>query len=175
MAGTAGGGDGTATRREFLYITAGASSVVGVAAMAWPFIDQMNPSQDVLALSSIEVDISGIELGQMIKAKWRGKPVFIWHRTQAQIDTARAEKIEELPDPQKDEDRVQKAEWLILIGVCTHFGCIPLDHQGDYQGFFCPCHGSHYDLSGRIRRGPAPKNLFVPPYVFLNDDVVKIG
>ena len=175
MAGTAGAGDGTATRRDFLYITAGASGVVGMVAMAWPFVDQMNPSQDVLALSSIELDISAIEEGQMIKVLWRKKPVFIWHRSQAQIDKARSEDIDKLPDPEKDEDRVQKAKWLILVGVCTHLGCIPIDHKGDYGGFFCPCHGSHYDLSGRIRRGPAPENLKVPPYVFLDDNVVRIG
>jgi len=175
MADSTDAGDHGGNRRDFLYVAAGGMGAVGVAAAAWPFIDQMNPSQDVLALSSIEVDISGIEEGQMIKALWRGKPVFIRRRTAAEIKRAQATALSELKDPQTDADRVQRPEWLIVVGVCTHFGCIPLADAGDYGGFFCPCHGSHYDISGRIRKGPAPFNLEVPVYQFLDDKTVRIG
>ena len=168
-------GDDAVKRRDFLYISSGAFIGIGVAATAWPFIDQMNPTADVLALSSTEVDISGIEKGQEITINWRGKPVFIRHRTAAEIEAAESVDLAELKDPQPDADRVQKPEWLILIGVCTHLGCVPLAYQGDYHGWFCPCHGSHYDTSGRIRKGPAPLNLFVPPYQYLSDTIVKIG
>ena len=168
--------DHGATRRDFLYIAAGGMGAVGTIAAIWPFVDQMNPSKDVLALSSIEVDISGISVGQEIKAKWRGRPVFIRHRTAKDIEEARAVPIDDLPDPQSDDDRVQKPEWLIMVGVCTHFGCIPIGpHRGDFGGWFCPCHGSHYDTSGRIRKGPAPKNLVVPEYTFIDEFVVRIG
>ena len=167
-------------RRDFLYVVAGGMGAVGIGAMIWPFIDQMNPSRDVLALSSIEVDLSSIEVGQAIKVPWRGKPVFIRHRTAKEIEEARDVDVDELRDPQTDAERVQKPEWLILVGVCTHLGCIPLgtapsDPRGDYDGWFCPCHGSHYDSSGRIRKGPAPANLHVPEYVFVDDHTVKIG
>ena len=133
-----------------------------------------------MALSSTEVDISTIEVGQSITVKWRGKPVFIRRRTQEEIDVARAVSLNDLSDSESDEARVQKAEWLILVGVCTHLGCIPLgnkvgDPRGDFGGWFCPCHGSHYDTSGRIRQGPAPNNLAVPEYEFLDDTLVKIG
>lgn len=176
-----GNGDGKETnRRDFLYVAAGGMGAVGLGAMVWPFISQMNPSKDVLALSSIEVDLSSIEVGQAIKVFWRGKPVFIRHRTQKEIEEAAAVSLSELPDPQADADRAEKPEWLILVGVCTHLGCIPLgtaatDAKGEYDGWFCPCHGSHYDSSGRIRKGPAPANLPVPEYVFLDDTTVKIG
>lgn len=168
------------TRRDFLYLATGAVTIVGAAAAVWPLIDNMNPTADVLALSSIDVDLSPIEVGQAITVVWRGKPVFIRHRTAAEIKAARDDDAADLRDPQSDEARAKKAEWLILIGVCTHLGCIPLgqapgDPKGDFGGWFCPCHGSHYDTSGRIRRGPAPRNLAVPPYVYLGDSVVKIG
>lgn len=170
------------TRRDFLQLATGAFAVVGGAAVAWPFIHQMNPAADTLALASIEVDISKIEEGQAIKVKWRGKPVFIRHRTAAEIATAKATSSEDLVDPEQDDNRVKKgkSEWLILVGVCTHLGCIPLgtsqgETKGEFNGWFCPCHGSHYDTSGRIRKGPAPRNLEVPEYTFLNDTVVKIG
>jgi len=165
------------TRRDFLYIALGMAGVAGGLAAAWPFVDQMNPSKDVLALSSIEIDISGIEVGQSIKAKWRGKPIFVRHRTPEEIEQARAVPLDELKDPQTDQERVKEGrdEWLIMVGVCTHFGCIPLGEQGEYGGWFCPCHGSHYDTSGRIRKGPAPLNLEVPTYEFLDDNTVKIG
>ncbi len=169
--------EGGVARRDFLYIAAGGMGAVGTLAAVWPFVDQMNPSQDVLALSSVEVDISGIEVGQSIKVKWRGKPVFIRRRTAEEIEEARAVDLAVLPDPETDQARVKKGkdEWLIMIGVCTHFGCIPLGQQGEFDGWFCPCHGSHYDTSGRIRKGPAPRNLDVPEYLFVDDDTVKIG
>ena len=178
------GGHGSAeegeSRRDFIQIATGVFGAVGVGAVAWPFIDQMNPAADTLALASIEVDLSGIEEGQAIKVKWRGKPVFIRHRTKAEIDAAAAVQDGEMIDPEKDSDRVQKPQWLILVGVCTHLGCIPLgtgasETRGDFDGWFCPCHGSHYDTSGRIRKGPAPQNLEVPQYTFLDDNVVRIG
>lgn len=163
------------TRRDFLYVATGAFGAVGAAFAVWPLIDQMNPSADVLALSSIEVDLSSIEVGQSIKAVWRKQPVFIRHRTAEEIAEARADDDADLPDPERDEDRVQRPEWLILVGVCTHLGCIPIGDQGQFGGWFCPCHGSHYDKSGRIRIGPAPTNLAVPDYAFLDDHTVKIG
>ena len=171
---TAHGGHDGETRRDFLQLA------VGGAAVAWPFIDQMNPAADTLALASIEVDLSKIEVGQAIKVKWRGKPVFIRHRTQAEIDAAAAVELNNLIDPETDAARVKQPEWLVLVGVCTHLGCIPLgtaqgEAKGDFNGWFCPCHGSHYDTSGRIRKGPAPRNLPVPEYAFINDNVVKIG
>jgi len=170
------GGDGhDSSRRDFLYVAAGGLGAVGAAGFVWPLIDQMNPSRDVLALSSIEVDLSGIELGQSITVSWRGKPVFIRHRTEDEITKAKAVPLTDLPDPETDAARAQKPEWLIMVGVCTHLGCVPLGQQGEYNGWFCPCHGSHYDTSGRIRKGPAPLNLAVPDYAFLDDSNIKIG
>jgi ubiquinol-cytochrome c reductase iron-sulfur subunit len=168
---------GDASRRDFLYIATGAVGVVGIGAAVWPFIDQMNPSADVLALASIEVDLSAIEAGQAIKVSWRGQPVFIRHRTDEEIEVARAVLLDDLPDPEADSDRVKpgKDQWLVMIGVCTHFGCIPLGERGDFNGWLCPCHGSHYDTSGRIRKGPAPLNLEIPPYEFTGDDLIQIG
>ena len=150
---------------------------VGAAAVAWPLINQMNPDASVLALSSIEVDLAPIAVGQIITMKWRGKPVFISHRTPKEIDEARAVKLSDLPDPQPDDARVKKGhdQWLVLIGICTHLGCVPLGHEGEYNGWFCPCHGSQYDTSGRIRKGPAPLNLEIPPYEFASDTMVRIG
>jgi ubiquinol-cytochrome c reductase iron-sulfur subunit len=169
-----------ATRRDFLYIATGAMGAVGVAAAAWPFIHQMNPDSGMLALASIEVNIAAISQGQAITVMWRGKPVFIRHRTPEEIQQARAVPANQLPDPQTDEARAPRQQWLILVGVCTHLGCVPLgtaagSNKGDFNGWFCPCHGSHYDSSGRIRRGPAPKNLEVPQHTFLPDNVVRIG
>ena len=168
------------TRRDFLQLATGAFAAVGGAAVAWPFIQQMNPAADTLALATVEVDISAIEVGQAIKVKWRGVPVFIRHRTKAEIAAAEAVKPADLIDPEKDSERAPKPEWLVLVGVCTHLGCIPLgtsqgETKGEFDGWFCPCHGSHYDTSGRIRKGPAPKNLTVPEYTFISDNVVKIG
>ncbi len=167
-----------ATRRDFLVMTSYAMAGVGAAAVAWPFIDSMNPAADVLALSSIEVDLAPVAEGQEIKVKWRGKPVFIRHRTAKDIEAAKAVNVAELRDPEPDDMRVKKGhdQWLVMIGVCTHLGCVPLGgQQGDYQGWFCPCHGSHYDTAGRVRKGPAPKNLIVPEYTFLTDSRIKIG
>ena len=175
MAAAASGGSSGSSRRDFLYVATGAATAVGVAAMAWPFIHQMNPSKDVLALSTIEVDIGQIAVGSAITVNWRGKPVFIRHRTEQEIAVARDVDVDDLPDPQPDAARVEKPEWLVLVGVCTHLGCVPLNKQGDYGGWFCPCHGSHYDTSGRIRKGPAPANLAVPTYAFVNDTTVRIG
>ena len=165
------------TRRDFLLHAAGAFGVVGVAAAAWPFIDQMNPSGDTLALASVEFDLTKVEEGQQVTIKWRGKPLFIRNRTGAEIAKAIKDDTASMPDPQKDEDRHKpgKAQWLVLVGTCTHLGCVPTFGGGDYGGWFCPCHGSHYDVSGRIRKGPAPKNLAVPDYTFLSDTKVKVG
>lgn len=169
-----------APRRDMLKLTAGAMAAVGVGAFAWPFIHSMNPSADVLALASTEVDLRPITEGQAITVMWRGKPVFVRHRTAEEIRLARETALGGLPDPQADTARVQRPQWLVLVGVCTHLGCVPLgqrstDARGDYGGWFCPCHGSHYDTSGRIRRGPAPRNLEVPTYTFLSDTTIRIG
>lgn len=169
-----------ATRRDFLFLTAGAMAAVGAGSVAWPFIDQMNPAKDTLAVSTTEVDISSVAVGQAVTVMWRGKPVFIRHRTPKEIEEAVSVDVATLRDKQTDAERVQKAEWLVTIGVCTHLGCIPLgqkqgEMRGDYDGWFCPCHGSHYDSSGRIRKGPAPKNLEIPTYTFASDTLVRIG
>lgn len=170
-------------RRDFILIAAGAVATVGAAATVWPFIDQMNPAADTLAMSTTEVDLSAIELGQQIKVMWRGKPVFVRHRTPGEIAAALRDDYATLKDPQFDADRTKqedgqagKPEWLILQANCTHLGCVPTFVEGSsFGGWFCPCHGSDYDTSGRIRRGPAPKNLEVAPYVFLNDTSIRIG
>ncbi len=185
------------TRRDFIHLLAVGTTGLGAAAVAWPFIDQLNPDASVRALASKEVDISGIEVGQAIKVMWRGKPVFIRRRTEDEIKEAEGVAISALKDKASrnandegadasDNARVTAAdgqarpEWLVLVGVCTHLGCIPLgtaqgEVRGDYDGWFCPCHGSHYDIAGRIRKGPAPENLPVPPYAFLSDTTIKIG
>lgn len=167
--------DEEVTRRNFLYVATGVVGAVGMTSAVWPLVDQMNPSADVLALASVEVDLSSIPEGQTVKILWRGKPVFIRHRTAEEIARAVADNTSDLKDPQDDELRAERPEWLIMVGVCTHLGCVPLDQRGDFGGWFCPCHGSHYDISGRIRKGPAPRNLEVPEYVFLNDTTVSIG
>jgi len=163
------------TRRDFLYLATGAFAAIGAANIVWPLIDQMNPDASVKALSSIEVDLSAIESGQSITVTWRGKPVFIRRRTQDEVGVAREVSFVDLPDPENDADRVVKDEWLVMVGICTHLGCVPLGQAGDFNGWFCPCHGSHYDTSGRIRKGPAPKNLEIPPYDFVGDTRIKIG
>ena len=163
------------TRRDFLYVATGTVAAFGAAVAIWPLIDQMNPSEDVLALSSIEVDLSGVPEGEQITVAWRGKPLFIRHRTAQDIEEAEAVDLEDLKDPQTDEERVLEPQWLVMIGICTHLGCVPLADQGDYHGWFCPCHGSHYDTSGRIRKGPAPLNLTVPGYEFIDDTSVRVG
>ncbi len=168
------------TRRDFLLIATSAVGAAGAALAAWPFIDTMNPAADTLALASTEVDLSAIEEGQAITVVWRGKPVFIRRRTPEEITAAESANLADLPDPEEDAKRVQKPEWLVAVGICTHLGCIPLgqktnDKRGEFGGWFCPCHGSHYDTSGRIRKGPAPNNLMVPPYKFVEDTSIKIG
>jgi ubiquinol-cytochrome c reductase iron-sulfur subunit len=166
------------TRRDFIVLAASAMGAVGAGVVAWPIINSMNPSADVLAMASSEVDLSAIAEGQEIKVKWRGKPVFIRHRSKADIDAARAVDITTLRDPEDDAARVKKGkeQWLVQVGVCTHLGCVPLgNNSGDYKGWFCPCHGSHYDTAGRVRKGPAPHNLVIPPYAFTSDTMIKIG
>ena len=162
-------------RREFIYTASYALGAVGVGATVWPLIDQMNPDASVKALSSTEVDVSSVLPGQSITVLWRGKPVFIKRRTEEEISKARDVDLKELKDPEKDEDRAKNPEWLVMLGVCTHLGCVPLGDKGEYGGWFCPCHGSHYDTSGRIRKGPAPTNMEVPKYEFVNNNTIKIG
>ena len=168
-------GEKKVTRRNFLYITTGAFSAAGAGAVAWPFITQMNPDASVKALASTEVDLRPIVPGQSITILWRGKPVFIRRRTKEEITEAQKVAITDLPDPEDDTERVQNPEWLVMVGVCTHLGCIPLGQKGDYNGWYCPCHGSHYDTSGRIRKGPAPTNMEIPKYEFVNTNTIKIG
>ncbi len=165
------------TRRDFIHIAAGAAAVGGAAMFAWPLINQMNPAADTLALASLDFDLTKVVEGQQVTVKWRGKPVFVRFRTPAEIARARADDNADLKDPQPDSARVQpgKAQFLILVGSCTHLGCVPTFAAGDYGGWFCPCHGSHYDVSGRIRKGPAPLNLAVPEYTYLTDTSVRIG
>lgn len=169
------------SRRDFLHLTTAAMGAVAIGAAVWPFIDSMNPAADVLALSTTEVDISSVAVGQAITVMWRGSPVFVRRRTADEIKQARDMDIAKLPDPQDDKARVMegKDEWLVLVGVCTHLGCVPgntsSDSKGEFGGWLCPCHGSHYDTSGRIRKGPAPTNLAVPPYKFVTDNTLLIG
>ena len=175
-----GPGEHDGTRRDFLMMATGGMALVGTAAAIWPLVDSLNPAADALAVSSIDVDIGPIAEGQAVTVMWRGTPVFIRHRTAKEIEEAESVPLDDLPDPETDDARVQKPEWLVMVGVCTHLGCIPLgqkttDKKGDFDGWFCPCHGSHYDTSGRIRKGPAPSNLPVPPYEFVSDTLVKIG
>ena len=177
------------TRRDFLYYATAGTGAVAVGAAVWPLVNQMNPSADVLALSSIIVDVSGIEPGTQLTVKWLGKPVFIRRRTDKEIEEGRAVPLSDLPDqnaenanladsaPATDENRTmdESGEWLVMMGVCTHLGCVPLGDSGDFDGWFCPCHGSHYDTAGRIRKGPAPRNLDIPVAAFLDDATIKLG
>jgi ubiquinol-cytochrome c reductase iron-sulfur subunit len=166
------------TRRDFLYVATGAVAAVGAAATVWPLVSQMNPDASTIAAGApIEVDLTPIAEGQDIKVFWRGKPIYISHRTKKQIAEAQNVQVSSLPDPQPDSARVKAGhdQWLVVIGICTHLGCIPIAHEGAYDGFFCPCHGSVYDTSGRIRSGPAPSNLPVPPYTFVSDTKIQIG
>jgi len=168
------------TRRDFLELVAVGTAVVGAGTIIWPLVDQMNPSADVLALSSTEVDLSNIPEGSGVTVLWRGKPVFVRHRTADEIKEAQDTPLNGLRDPQPDQARVQKPEWLVVLGICTHLGCVPLgnkpqDQRGPFGGYFCPCHGSIYDTSGRVRGGPAPANLGVPEYAFASDTTLRIG
>ena len=162
-------------RRDFIFTASYALGAVGVGAAAWPLIDQMNPDRSVKALASTEVDVSSLEPGKSITVLWRGKPVFIRRRTPEEIAEARNVNIEDLPHPEKDEDRAKNPEWLVMLGICTHLGCVPLGDKGEYNGWFCPCHGSHYDTSGRIRKGPAPTNMEIPKYAFIDENTIRIG
>jgi ubiquinol-cytochrome c reductase iron-sulfur subunit len=169
-------------KRDFIYIATGAAAAVGMGAVAWPLVMQMNPAADTLAAGSIEIDLSKVEEGQQLKMLWRGKPVFVRHRTPKEIATAQALDTTDLRDPASDESRFIpnfKGEldprFLVMIGVCTHFGCIPVGEAGDFDGWYCPCHGSHYDTAGRIRKGPAPRNLDLPPYTYISDTIIKVG
>ncbi len=173
----ASGGGGEPTRRDFIHIAAGAAAVGGAVAAAWPLIDQMNPAADTRALSSIEFDTSKVPLGQQVVIKWRGKPLFVRNRTPKEIAAARAVNVSDLKDPQTDQDRVKPGHenMLVVVGSCTHLGCIPNFGTGEYGGWFCPCHGSQYDTSGRIRKGPAPKNLLVPDYTYTSPTQIKVG
>jgi ubiquinol-cytochrome c reductase iron-sulfur subunit len=169
---------GEPTRRDFLYVATGSVAAVGAAGAVWPLVAQMNPDASTIAAGApIEVDLAPIAEGQAIKVFWRGKPIYVTHRTKKEIDEARDVNVATLPDPETDEKRVKAGheEWQVLIGICTHLGCIPIAHQGDFNGFFCPCHGSQYDTSGRIRRGPAPNNLPLPPYEFVSNSKIRIG
>jgi len=158
-------------------VATGAVGTVGAAAVAWPLVNQLNPDASTLAVASIEFNLSGIEVGQTVTIMWRGLPVFVRHRTDAEVAEAQAVPLSDLKDPETDEQRTKAGHepWLIMIANCTHLGCIPVGQSGDFDGWFCPCHGSHYDSAGRIRRGPAPKNLVVPPYSFISDTLVQIG
>nr|WP_314258210.1 ubiquinol-cytochrome c reductase iron-sulfur subunit [uncultured Devosia sp.] len=164
-------------RRDFIFVATGSVAAVGAAATVWPLINQMNPDASTLAMASIEFDLSSIPEGQSVTITWRGMPVFVRHRTQAEIDEARAVPLSELKDPATDEERTKEGheQWLIMIANCTHLGCVPVGQSGDFDGWFCPCHGSHYDSAGRIRKGPAPANLVLPPYEFVSDTLVQIG
>ena len=177
------------TKRDFLYVATGTVGTVGLASFVWPLVDQMNPDASTLALASIEVDVSSLEPGQAITIKWRGKPVFIRNRTQKEVEEARAVALSDLKEPQARNNNVGegdatdinrsagegKENWIVMIGSCTHLGCIPVGVAGDFGGWFCPCHGSHYDTAGRIRKGPAPENLAIPKYEFIDDTNIKIG
>jgi ubiquinol-cytochrome c reductase iron-sulfur subunit len=181
--------DDSGTRRDFLYVATAAAGTISTGTAVWPLINQMNPSADVQALASIQVDVSALEPGSQITIQFLGKPVFIRRRTEEDITAAREVEISELPDqyarnanlpadaPATDVDRTmdEAGEWLVMVGVCTHLGCVPLSEAGDYQGWFCPCHGSHYDTAGRIRHGPAPENLHIPPSRFVSDGVIELG
>ena len=162
-------------RRDFLFTATYAVGAVGVVSAIWPLVDQMNPDSSVKALSTTEVDITNIDPGKTITVLWRGKPIFIRRRTKKEIEEASAVDMKDLKDPEKDSDRVKNPEWLVKVGVCTHLGCVPLNDKGEFNAWFCPCHGTHYDTSGRVRKGPAPKNLEIPKYEFVDNNTIKIG
>jgi ubiquinol-cytochrome c reductase iron-sulfur subunit len=175
-------GSGHVTRRDLLQLVTLSGAVIGAGAIAWPLIDSMNPSKDVLALSSVELDLTPVVEGQGITIVWQGKPIFVRHRTPTEIKEAQDVPLNQLIEPQADSARVKAGhdQWIILIGICTHLGCVPLgnkptDPRGDWGGWFCPCHGSQYDTSGRVRHGPAPANLAIPPYAFESDSKIKVG
>ena len=170
------------SKRDFIFIATGAAAAVGVGSLAWPFVMQMGKAADTLAAGSIEINLENIPEGGQVKMLWRGKPVFVRHRTAAEITAAESVDVSDCPDPEMDSHRLVPGpdgklnpKYLVMIGVCTHFGCIPLGEDGDFDGWYCPCHGSHYDTSGRIRKGPAPKNMEIPPYEYISANVIKVG
>ncbi|PHS39263.1 MAG: ubiquinol-cytochrome c reductase iron-sulfur subunit [Robiginitomaculum sp.] len=174
--------NGEPTRRDFIYIATGAVAATGAAALAWPLVAQMGAANDTLAAGSIEIDLSKVEEGQQLKVLYRGKPVFVRYRTAKEIMEADTVEMNDLPDPETDDARLVtnpqgalNKQYLVMIGVCTHFGCIPVGEAGDFDGWYCPCHGSHYDTSGRIRKGPAPKNMVIPEYKYISDTIIKVG
>lgn len=169
-------------KRDFIYIATGAVAAAGGISLAWPLVSQMGKAADTLALGSIEINLGGLVEGQQLKVLWRGKPVFVRYRTPKEIKEAVETDIADCPDPATDESRLVAkpdgsidAKYLVMIGVCTHFGCVPVGEAGDFSGWYCPCHGSHYDTSGRIRKGPAPTNMEIPPYEYISDTVIKVG
>lgn len=169
-------------KRDFIYIATGAVAAAGAASLAWPLVAQMGKAADTLAAGSVEINIGNMVEGQQVKVLWRGVPVFVRYRTAAEIAAAEATDVRECPDPESDSDRLRedingnlRPEFLVMVGVCTHFGCIPVGESGDFDGWYCPCHGSHYDTSGRIRKGPAPKNMAIPEYKYISDTVIKVG
>ena len=166
---------GKKNRRDFIFTASYTLGAVGLGAVIWPLVDQMNPDSSVKALATTERDLSEVEPGKSITVLWRGKPVFIKRRTQEEIAEAQSVSLDDLPHAEKDQDRVKNPEWLVMLGICTHLGCVPLSDKGEYNGWFCPCHGSHYDTSGRIRKGPAPTNMEIPKYAFINENTIKIG
>jgi len=170
------------SKRDFIHIATGAVAAAGVGALAWPLVMQMSKAADTLAAGSIEIDLTKVAEGQQLKMLWRGKPVFVRHRTPAEIEAAVNTDVADCPDPETDDERlIPNAEgklnpaYLVMVGVCTHFGCVPVGEAGDFDGWYCPCHGSHYDTAGRIRKGPAPKNMEIPPYEYISDTVIKVG
>lgn len=177
------------SRRDFLFIATGAVAAVGTATLVWPLVDQMNPDASALALATIEVDVASVQPGMSLTVKWRGKPVFIRNRTPAEIEAAKTVSLSDLKDPlarnenlpalapANDANRAAhgKENFLLMVGICTHLGCVPLGQAGEYNGWFCPCHGSQYDTAGRIRKGPAPENLPIPKFEFVSNTVVRIG
>jgi len=170
------------TKRDFIFLATGATAAAGAAAIGWPLVAQMGKAADTLAAGSIEIDLSKVAVGQQLRMLWRGKPVFVRHRTKAEIAEAEKVDVAAIPDPETDEERLipdtngnLRPEYLVMVGVCTHFGCVPVGEAGDYDGWYCPCHGSHYDTSGRIRKGPAPTNMAIPPYSFVSENVIKVG
>jgi len=169
-------------KRDFIYLATGAAAAAGGLSLAWPFVAQMGKAADTLAAGSIEINLANVAEGQQLKTLWRGKPVFVRHRTAAEIAAAESVDVAALPDPQTDIERLVPTpsgnvdpKFLVMVGVCTHFGCVPVGEAGDYDGWYCPCHGSHYDTSGRIRKGPAPTNMAIPPYEFISDTIIKVG
>lgn len=170
------------SKRDFIFLATGATAAAGAAAIGWPLVAQMGKAADTLAAGSIEIDLSKVAEGQQLKMLWRGKPIFVRHRTAKEIAEADAVEMKDLKHPEGDVERLVAGpngevnqKYLVMIGVCTHFGCVPVGEQGDFDGWYCPCHGSHYDTSGRIRKGPAPLNMVIPPYTFINDTVIKVG